>query len=153
MSTCRASDAAAASAGSGRAPAPPAARGSSAGSKSHGGGAGNLRLIEAKGRSPRAAYTNLLTLLAAKTTDGHLLVDFDQPAQSPLLDMARPRDKATRPHPDVPGWKPSLTDSRGDLPAAAEAWIRGMHRPKPDYGVKIPQPPPPVQAPENGGER
>ena len=122
-------------------------------SQCHGSGAAGLRLIETKGRSPRAAYTNLLTLLSAKTTDGHLLVDFDQPAQSPLLDMARPRDKATRPHPDVPGWKASLTDSRGDLPAAAEAWIRGMHRPKPDYGVKIPQPPPPVQAPENGGER
>lgn len=122
-------------------------------SECHGGGSGGLRLVQAKGRSPRAAYTNLLALLTATTADGKALVDFDQPDQSPLLDMARPRGKANRSHPDVPGWKATLTDGRGDLAASAEAWIRGMHRPKPDYGVQIPQPPAPAQAPENGGER
>jgi len=116
-------------------------------------GVGGLHLVTSHGRSPRAAYTNLITLLGAKTADGIALIDFDAPALSPLLDMARPRDQAKRPHPDVPGWKPTLSNSRGDLPSVAEAWIRGMHRPRSDYGVKVPQPAAPLEAPEHGGER
>ena len=121
-------------------------------SRCHGGDqAGSLRLVREQPRDARTSYTNLVHLLRFRTSAGESLVDFDNPAASPLLDMGRPRESARRPHPAVSGWKPSVRDGRGEPQTSVVTWLRGMHRPRPEYPVTI-EAPGPVTPPPAGTE-
>lgn len=121
-------------------------------SRCHGGdAAGAFRLVRDQSREARTAYTNLLHLLRFRTSSGESLVDFENPAASPLLDMGRPRESARRPHPAVPGWKPSVRDARGEPQASVEQWLKGMHRPRPEYPVAV-EPPAAAAGSTSAGE-
>jgi hypothetical protein len=123
-------------------------------SRCHGGDqAGSLRLVREQPRDARTSYTNLVHLLRHRTAAGESLLDFDNPSASPLLDMGRPRESARRPHPAVSGWKPSVRGGRGEPETSVVAWLRGMHRPRPDYPVTIEAPAAPVAAPVGTDER
>jgi hypothetical protein len=122
-------------------------------SRCHGGDqAGSFRLIREEPRDARTAYSNLLLLLSHRRPNGDALLNFDDPAASGLLDLGRPVAQARHPHPQVPGWRPTVVDPRGELQSSAMAWIRGMHRPRPEYPFSLELPPPPA-AGASGGER
>jgi hypothetical protein len=123
-------------------------------SRCHGGDqAGSLRLVREQPRDARTSYTNLVHLLRHRTAAGESLLDFDNPSASPLLDMGRPRESARRPHPAVSGWRPSVRSGRDEPETSVVAWLRGMHRPRPEYPVTIEAPAAPVAAPVGTDER
>jgi hypothetical protein len=123
-------------------------------SRCHGGEqAGALRLVRDQPRDARTSYTNLVHVLRFRTSAGESLLDFDNPSASALLDMGRPRESARRPHPAVSGWKPSVRGGRGEPETSVVAWLRGMHRPRPEYPVTLEPPDAPAVAPAGTAER
>jgi hypothetical protein len=104
-------------------------------SRCHGGtDAGWFRLWADEARDVRVRYSNLMALLSAKV-DGRPMVDFERPEESILIQYALPRQRASRPHPDVQGWKPALGDGNPRLLTDSLDWIRSMYRPRPSYPV------------------
>lgn len=102
----------------------------------HGGDdARGLILYNRRPTSSRSVYTNLLILERARTGDGQLLIDYQNPERSPLLQMTLPRDDAITPHPDVLGWKPVFLsrDSRGFQRAVR--WMNAMYKPRPEHPI------------------
>ena len=65
--------------------------------------AGRLRLTNKKPGMDAAVYTNFLILDRFRMADGRALINYDEPAKSPLLDMALPRDPARISHPSARG--------------------------------------------------
>ncbi|MEI7656602.1 MAG: hypothetical protein WCK33_00900 [Phycisphaerae bacterium] len=131
----------------------------------HGGEeAGRLMLFDRKAASDVAAYTNFLILERFRVAgaDGRRtvpLINYAEPASSPLLQMGLPRDEATIRHPDLPAemagrWRPVFRSPQDDRFRRAVEWIRSMYGAKdgkrPDYPVAYepPQPrTPPAPAP------
>ena len=108
----------------------------------------------AKGRpnSDAAVYTNFLILDRFQLSDGRSLIDYQDPAHSPLVQMGLPRENATTPHPKVPGasarsdlWKPVFESTDDKRFTDAMEWIKSMYRPRPQY--PIPYEPPGASAP------
>lgn len=97
------------------------------------------------------AYTNLLMLHRA-SIDGKRLLNANQPRQSLLLQWGLPREEATSPAPDVPGYRPYFNGMQDPRVAEFEKWVAGFYR----YGESFPidfQPPQaaePEPAPEPG---
>ncbi|USN98333.1 MAG: hypothetical protein H6810_09130 [Phycisphaeraceae bacterium] len=113
----------------------------------HGGQeAGRLYLNNHRSNTDATVYTNFLILDRFKLKDGTPLIDYDEPANSPLLQMALPRDRSTHPHPDIAraegrrGWKPFFRDQDDLRFRRAVEWINSMYRPRPDYPISY-QPP------------
>lgn len=77
-----------------------------------------------------AAYTNWVIIDQFKTTDGLPLIDFKDPARSPILQMGLPRDKAIIKHPPVEGggrrWIPIFDDPNDRRFRAAVDWILSL---------------------------
>ncbi|HLP84622.1 MAG TPA: hypothetical protein VK157_09765 [Phycisphaerales bacterium] len=115
--------------------------------KCHGGEeAGRLFLYTRKPNSPRSAYTNFLILDRYRTAEGQGLIDYAQPARSPLLHMGLPRNKAIFKHPEVKGlgrvWKP-IFDSEDDPNfRAAVNWIQSMFETRAGYPIEYTPPVP-----------
>lgn len=104
-------------------------------SRCHGGtDAGWFRLWSDEARDERVRYSNLMALLSANV-GGRPMVDFERPEESVLIQFALPRQRASRPHPDVQGWKPALGDGSPRLLTDSLDWIRSMYRPRPSYPV------------------
>ncbi|MBL8990069.1 MAG: hypothetical protein JNJ48_00660, partial [Phycisphaerae bacterium] len=109
----------------------------------HGGAeAGRLVFATAKPNSDATVFTNLYILERFRTADDRPLVDWEFPERSVFLQMAMTRDSAAARHPvvmrGVPGapsdaWKPLFRSSADRRFQAAEAWIRAMFKPRPDY--------------------
>lgn len=102
----------------------------------HGGAeAGRLQFARSARMDPQVYLTNFLILDRYRTEQGEAIIDYDEPASSLLLQAGLPKHAATRPHPDVAGWRPvfrGLTDGRFQQ---AVTWIRSMYVPRPDYPV------------------
>ncbi|MBL8761388.1 MAG: hypothetical protein JNL50_08815 [Phycisphaerae bacterium] len=140
----------------------------------HGGKeAGRLLLNNARPNSDATAYTNFLILDRFKVREAARpeanadaeaaaaqpavprmipLIDYDDPARSPLLQMGLPAGESTYPHPTIPGpGKPrTITpifrgkDDRRFL--AAIEWIKSMYRPRTDYPIEYTPPSPTTPA-------
>jgi hypothetical protein len=113
-----------------------------ASTRCHGGeNAGRLVLKRTRMADPATYYTNFLILDRFRLADGSALIKYDEPEKSPLIQMAMPRQQATRPHPAVRNaagidqWKPSIRSRDDRRYKAAIDWIRSMYRPRPDYGI------------------
>jgi hypothetical protein len=134
-------------------------------SRCHGGAeAGRLALCNQRSSSDQSVYTNFLILHRFTLSDGKPLINYDEPALSPLLQMALPRENTARQHPVV-----TLTDGRGDLWRPffkspedrrfqeAVQWIKSMYRPRPQYPIVYtppsPQPLNPMATPEPSIQR
>jgi hypothetical protein len=109
----------------------------------HGGSeAGRLHLFDGKVNSDATLYTNFLILDRFKLDDGTPLINYAEPARSPLLHMGLPREESLYPHPDAPrtrgsrGWSPVFKSSQDKGFADAVAWISGMYRPRPEYPIE-----------------
>jgi len=108
----------------------------------HGGEeSGKLRLAN-KGIPPdRVVYTNLLILDRFRMKDGRALINYEHPAESPLLQMAMPRGESASPHPDVMvgknkvRWRPVITSSDDPRYRKVIAWIESMYKPRQDYPI------------------
>ncbi len=152
-------------------------------SQCHGGDeAGRLWLTTRRPNTDAAVYTNFLILerfrllgigggekgadgkAGGKGTEGKgvgaqgvkggvPLIDYEDPAKSPLLHLGLPRTRSLFPHPEVGGragqrgYSPvfqSVEDRRFE---DAVAWIRAMYRPRANYPIEYT---PPVRAAESG---
>jgi hypothetical protein len=115
----------------------------------HGGTqAGRLWLATKKPNADATVYTNLLTLERFKMTPRAAadnrpgptsLIDFDDPARSPLLQMGLPRAQSLTPHPQIVvggrqrGFAPVFQATDDKRYQDAIEWIRSMYRPRPNY--------------------
>jgi hypothetical protein len=117
-------------------------------SRCHGGeDAGRLWLYNKRSASDAAAYTNFVILDAFKTKHGLGLIDYAQPAKSPLLEMALPRDQAVFKHPEVVGtthgtWRPVFKDRKDDKYERAIEWIKSMYPQRTAYPIGYTPPTP-----------
>ena len=122
-------------------------------SRCHGGSeAGRLRLCNKRPGTDAAVYTNFLILERYRMSDGRALINYDEPAKSPLLEMALPRDPSRTSHPVVPAaeghgdlWRPFFRSASDAKFAKAEEWIKALYRPRPDYPIQY-TPPAPLAA-------
>lgn len=115
---------------------------SCASSSCHGGQeAGRLFLNNHLSNRDATVYTNFLILERYRLKDGTPLINYDEPAESPLLQMALPRERSKRPHPEVGrsagrrGWRPFFRDEDDLRFKRAVEWIQLMYRPRPDYPI------------------
>ncbi len=115
----------------------------------HGGeAAGNLMLNNARRASEATVYTNFLILDRFRLADGETpLINYADPASSPLLQMALPRERSQYPHPEVAGgpvstWRPVFRTTDDPRFTRAVEWIRAMYTPRPEYPVEYVPPTP-----------
>ena len=115
----------------------------------HGGEqAGRIWLNSRKRNTEATVYTNFFILDRYRLPDGTPLIDYDQPALSPLLHMALPREKSAFPHPEVvaeglaEGWRPIIRSTDDRRFVQAVEWIQSMYRPRPDYPIDYDPPVP-----------
>lgn len=125
------------------------ANSSCASSSCHGGQeAGRLYLNNHRPNTDATVYTNFLILERFRLRDGTPLIDYDEPAKSPLLQMALPRDRSLHPHPDVGrgpgrrGWRPFFRDENDLRFRRAVEWIKSMYKPRPNYPIDYKPPVP-----------
>lgn len=117
----------------------------------HGGQeAGRLWLFNRRPSSDATVYTNFLILDRFRLPDGKPLIDYNDPVNSPLLQMALPREDSLYPHPRVQtmgrgrDWRQIFSSTDDHKFLEAVAWINAMYRPRPDYPVTY-KPPVPGQ--------
>ncbi|MBZ0173406.1 MAG: hypothetical protein K8E66_13565 [Phycisphaerales bacterium] len=115
----------------------------------HGGQeAGRLYLNNHRSNTDATMYTNFLILERFRLPDGSALIDYNEPANSPLLQMALPRDRSIHPHPNVGraagrrGWRPLFRDQDDMRFRRAVEWIKSMYRPRPEYPIDFTPPVP-----------
>ena len=111
----------------------------------HGGtGAGGLRLYNRRGKTntDAAVYTNFLILNRFRTKDGQALIDVEDAARSPLLQLGLPRQHSVFPHPEVLDeetgrdlFRPAFRSSKDRRYQQAIAWIQSLYRPRVEYPV------------------
>ena len=106
-------------------------------SRCHGGpGVGNLWLVNRRPRSDAATYTNLLVLERTTLDDGTPLIDYERPANSPLLQLGLPPDDSAFAHPEVLGWRPAFRSRDARAFQYSVSWINSMYKPRPDYSIE-----------------
>ncbi|MEN0020197.1 MAG: hypothetical protein AAF747_04860 [Planctomycetota bacterium] len=114
----------------------------------HGGAeAGRFWLKSDRRNSEPTVYTNFLILERFRLDDGQPLIDYTNPSESPLLQLALDPRRSSRPHPEVAigntRFRPAI-DSRDDARfRRAVEWINSMYRPRPEYPVTFTPPVPP----------
>ncbi len=142
-------------------------------SRCHGGeAAGRLFLATRHPNSDATVYTNFLILdrfrlanpkaingAPAADQKGRPLIDYDEPARSPLLHMAMSRTLSAFPHPDVPDaagrlkpLSPVFHSTNDRRFRDAVDWIKAMYLPRPDYPIEYTPPLPPGPPPGVLGE-
>jgi hypothetical protein len=110
----------------------------------HGGAeAGRLMLANRRPNAEGTVYTNFLILERYRLPDGTPMINYDEPAKSPLLNLALPREMASVKHPPVPGaggrgdqWKPFFRSTDDRRFVEAVEWIKAMYRPRPEYPIE-----------------
>lgn len=113
----------------------------------HGGGeAGRLWLYDRKPFSDETVYTNFLILERFRLADGTPLLNYSEPARSPLLQMGLPTELSLYPHPQAPrtkgsrGWRPIFRSSEDKRFQDAVGWLSTMYRPRPEYPIEYTPP-------------
>jgi hypothetical protein len=106
----------------------------------HGGqDAGRLTLVGRRANSDEALYTNFFILDQHRLADGTPLIDYAEPARSPLMHLGMRRDQSLYPHPktdsDRDRWRAVFRDADDPRFRQAAEWIRSLYRPRPDYGI------------------
>jgi hypothetical protein len=115
-------------------------------SKCHGGDdAGRLKLYNKRPNSDASSYTNFLILDRFHTTTGLGLIDYAEPARSPLLEMGLPQDQAVFKHPNVDSiehgkWRPAFRDRSDEKYLRALDWIRAMYPERTPYPIEYSPP-------------
>lgn len=120
-----------------------------ASARCHGGEeAGRLWVHDKNVNSDQTAYTNFIILDQFRLADGTPLINWAEPARSPLLQMALPKGVSLYPHPEVGSgrgtrsWRPVFRSTDDRRFQDALAWIDSMYRPRPDYRIDYTAPVP-----------
>lgn len=115
----------------------------------HGGQeAGGLYLANRAAASDRVVSTNFFILDRARTSSGKPLLDFANPAESPLLQLGLPSDASHIKHPDVAvgrtkqRWRPVFQSTDDPRFQRGVEWIRSLYQPHPDYPIDYTPPRP-----------
>jgi hypothetical protein len=116
----------------------------------HGGAeSGRLRLFNKRINTDETVYTNFVILERYRLPDGKPLINYDEPGESPLLQMGLARDVSKYPHPVVPAaeargdlWKPFFRNVDEMRFQQAIEWIKAMYRPRPEYPIEYKPPTP-----------
>lgn len=119
----------------------------------HGGEeAGRLWLLGVKTGAEATVYTNFMILHQFKLADGTPLINYDKPAESPLLQLALRPESSKRPHPRVDSigrgdkFRPIFSSPEDRRFQEALEWIKSMYVPLGrDYPVSY-TPPVPASA-------
>lgn len=125
----------------------------------HGGQeAGRFYLYNRERNTTRAVYTNFFIIENFRLAGGGALIDYQNPARSPLLQMGLPRDKAVVRHPEVgqPGrrWKPVFDSPDDPKFRRAVEWIVSMYPNRSAYPIDYTPPvPTPLQGTSGAGVR
>lgn len=113
----------------------------------HGGqDAGRLWLYNRRPSADTTVYTNFLILDRFRLPDGKALIDYNDPANSPLLQMGLPRADSLYPHPRVNAigrgrdWRHVFGSSDDRKFLDAVAWINSLYRPRPEYPISYTPP-------------
>lgn len=102
----------------------------------HGGTeAGRFQLVRSTNNTPEVYYTNMYILEHYRTDEGFPLLDFQEPANSILLQMSLPRRETSTPHPIVRGWRPVFRSQEDRNYRRAVDWIDALWTPRPDYEI------------------
>jgi hypothetical protein len=127
---------------------------SCASNRCHGGEeAGRLWLLNAKTNAEATVFTNLMILHQYTLPDGTPLINYDKPAESPLLQMALRPEESKRPHPRVDAitkggerFRPIFSSPEERRFQDTVEWIKSMYVPEGrDYPIKY-TPPVPASA-------
>lgn len=103
----------------------------------HGGSeAGRLKLLNRAPNSEATVYTNFLILDRFDTRQPVPMIDYTNPSDSLLLQMALPREDVLYPHPEVKGWRPVFVNQKSPQYRAAMEWMRMMYQPRPEYPIE-----------------
>lgn len=123
------------------------ATGSCASASCHGGQeAGRLYLNNKRTNTDATVYTNFFIANEFLLRDGTPLINYEEPAKSPLLQMALPRERSERAHPLVSrtagkrGWRPYFRDEKDLRFRRAVEWIKSMYSPHPEYPIEYEPP-------------
>jgi len=129
-------------------------------SRCHGGeAAGRLYLYDKRSTSDAAATTNFYIIDKFRMTgeDGKTigLIDFNEPANSPLLQMGLPRTEARFKHPEIEGknrWKPVFRSTEDERFRQAVDWIKALYPKRVEYPIDYtpPKPPQPLSQAKDG---
>jgi hypothetical protein len=122
----------------------------------HGGSeAGRLQLFNQRPSADATVYTNFIILDRYRLPDGKPLIDYNEPANSPLLQVGLPREQSSHPHPVVPGnegrgdmWRPFFRNSDDLRFQEAVTWIKSMYTPRPEYPIEYTPPTPEAITPD-----
>ena len=128
-------------------------------SRCHGGEeAGRLWLLNAKTNAESTVFTNLMILHKFKLADGTPLINYDKPAESPLLQMALRPEASKLPHPRVDQvgkaekFRPVFASAEERRFQETVEWIKSMYVPQGrEYPIKY-DPPVPAGAKGLGSE-
>jgi hypothetical protein len=105
-------------------------------SRCHGGpDSGRFFLVRKRHLDDRVRYTNLLILERLRLDSEWPLIDYDEPANSLIVQYALPRTEARKPHPEVRGWRPVFSPTNKRLLDGTIQWINSMMKPRPEYPV------------------
>lgn len=121
----------------------------------HGGEeAGRLWLINSKTNAEATVYTNFMVMHKYKLPDGTPLINYEKPAESPLLQMALRPEASRMPHPRVDSigkgdkYRPVFSSPEERRFQETVEWIKSMYVPQGrDYPVNYD---PPVSASAKG---
>ena len=112
-------------------------------SRCHGGpAAGRFFLHRSHFKDERVRYTNLLILEQLEIDPDWILVNYDEPMMSLIIQYGLPRTKARKPHPDVKGWRPVFGPGGKRMLRDTVAWVESMMQPRPAYPVEFEIPDP-----------
>lgn len=119
-------------------------------SRCHGGEeAGRLWLLSAKTNAEATVFTNLMILHQFKLADGTPLINYDKPAESPLLQMALRPEASKLPHPRVDQvgkgekFRPVFASPEERRFQETVEWIKSMYVPQGrEYPIKYDPPVP-----------
>lgn len=114
----------------------------------HGGeAAGRFRLNPERATNDATILTNMFILDRFRMRDGKALINYEAPANSPLLQFGLPPDQAKQGHPDVSAAgfrkqdvKPAFRDMDDLRFQQGVEWIRSLYKPRPNYpfGLMLP---------------
>lgn len=115
----------------------------------HGGQeAGRFMLRGQHPNRDETVYTNFFIVENFRFDDGEPMIDYEQPDQSRLLQLALPRETSKFPHPRIVEldrerpWRPLLRSPEDPRFRDSVRWINSMYRPRPDYPItyELPEP-------------
>ncbi|MEC8101000.1 MAG: hypothetical protein VX109_01870 [Planctomycetota bacterium] len=98
---------------------------------------GGFGLETQKANKAEVRMLNLLLLEQARASDGAPLLNWQNPAESRLLDLGKDPRAALHPHPKVEGYSPVFHRGREALVTNVIEWLEMMYRPRPDLATEL----------------